>query len=123
MNYETTRIGLISAGHETGKGTAFTLREFVAATTRRGEYERARKTAAQADAQELKNETAAGRLVPMEVVERRIADRWGPARDFVIGMPAKFAGHVNPADPQAGRHGLEAVRDEWLRVAKEKPPG
>ena len=81
--------------------------------------EKRRLTAAQADAQELRNRELAGDLIPLATMEARVRDLTGHARAFIVACPAIYAARANPADPQTARKALETLRDDYLRTSKE----
>ena len=116
---ETLRRNAAAQGYELGPHKSYSPSELYKFLFKAKEYEQTRLTRAQADAEELANKVRAGELMPLDQITKLVAEYWGPPRDFMIGMPATYAARVNPTDPQAGRRGLEEVRDAFLRVAKE----
>lgn len=118
---ETIRRNLLAMGYETGKAVRYLVSDIFKVLVKRKEYEQTRLLEEQANKLARKREIECGNLIEKTTMEQAIAAKWGPARDFMLGAPSVYAAKVNPTDLQAGRRGLEELRDAWLRVCRENP--
>ena len=115
--HQTLATRLREAGHDTGRGKEFTVRQAYEAMARvtdmRQATDRARLRVLEAEAalKELERQKLEHELVPLDEALAKARDLVSPLAKAVTGMPARLAPRVNPADPTHAR----AVLDQWAR--------
>ncbi len=79
-----------------------------------------RKALAEAQLLEIKLAEAEGRLIPMEMHERRYAAACDRLRAVLMTIPSKYLGRIQQARSDAEAHAVgESIRDETLRALLE----
>lgn len=81
---------------------------------------RQRKTIAEARKAEMEAEALEGRLIPLDVHEKRFGDACERLRAVLTQVPARFMGRIQQARADAEAQAVgEAIRDETLKALLE----
>lgn len=81
---------------------------------------RLRKETAEAQLKEIALAEAEGRLIPLEMHERRYGAACDRLRAVLMAIPSRYLGRIQQAREDADAHALgEAIRDETLRALLE----